>query len=364
MRVLFAIAHLDKGGGQAVQCAQLVRRLAPRVDGELLLLRSGSVDDGAPTVENSRVVGDLRFPQGMMQLRRAIRDRGREYDLVQALDPYYSLPAARLSGVHPLAVRLGGHPVEDLASRYGFAGRSAMGLLNPWLYSDTRVVVNAPHLVDALGRPGVRCIPNGVDVGRFPATRAPAAARADLRLPAGVPIVAFTGKIIPRKNIEDLYWLTATLPGVHLALAGTDREPYYGDSYHRRVRAEFPTAVPRVHSVGEIGVDRIPRFLEAADVFVFPSRLEGMPNSVLEAMAAGLPVVAADTPAHRAILPPHASLVYRDREELRAHVAGLLADPDRAAEMGRAARAWVIDRFGFDAAVESYLRLYAEMLAS
>jgi glycosyltransferase involved in cell wall biosynthesis len=341
MRVLFAIAHLDKGGGQAVQSWQLFRRLAPHVEGELLTLRS-AVPGSEPRksdaldTEGVRVVGDLRFPSGLLELRRALRERAPGFDVVQVLDPYYSLPAARLARVRPLVVRLGAHPVEDLASRYGRAGRIAMTAVNPWMYSGATVVVNARHLTSAFPPGQAQCIPNGVDLDRFPIHRDPDAARIALGLPAGVPLIAFTGKIVPRKNVEDLYWLVNSMPELHLAIAGTDQEPGYGDSYHRSVRAAFPQALPRVHLVGELPVERVPRFLEASDIFVFPSRLEGMPNSVLEAMAAGVPIIAADAPAHREILPGGVGILYRDREELTAAVQRLRADPSEATRMGAA----------------------------
>jgi glycosyltransferase involved in cell wall biosynthesis len=364
MRVLFAIAHLDKGGGQAVQCQQLVRRLAPLVDGELLTLRTGPSAADPPPETGVRVVGDLRFPSGLNQLRHAIEREAAGADLVQVFDPYFSLPAARFARVHPLVVRLGAHPVEDLASRYGDAARLALGVVNPWLYSDTTVVVNARHLAAAFRRGRAEYIPNGVDLDRFPPSRDRSTARSSFGLPPDVPLVAFTGKIVPRKNVEDLYWLLQAVPGLHLAIAGTDQEPGYGDAYHRSVRASFPDVLDRVHAVGELSVEKVPRFLEGADLFVFPSRLEGMPNSVLEAMAAGLPIVAADTPAHREIVPEGTGLLYRSREELRQAAASLLSDPSLAARVGAAARQSVSDRFGFDAAVRAYLRLYTSLLES
>jgi glycosyltransferase involved in cell wall biosynthesis len=364
MRVLFAIAHLDKGGGQAVQCAQLFRRLATKVDGKLLALRANG-SGGDPDLGGvADLVGELRFPTGILQLRRAIRDQAAGADIVQVFDPYYSLPAARLAEAKPLVVRLGAHPVEDLASRYGEAARFGLAVVNPWLYSGTTVVVNARHLADAFPDRRTCYIPNGVDMDRFARTGDPLSARDAFGLPRQAPVVAFTGKILPRKNIEDLYWLLRALPDLHLALAGTDQEPGYGDAYHRSVRAAFPDVLPRVHAVGELPVARVPAFLRTADLFVFPSRLEGMPNSVLEAMAAALPVVAANTAAHRALLPDGAGLLYQDRAELAASVRSLLADPARSRRIGDTARRLVGERFSFEAAVDSYLRLYSDILAS
>jgi glycosyltransferase involved in cell wall biosynthesis len=363
VKVLFAIAHLNKGGGQAVQVLQLVRRLAPRVGGELLALRAAGAPPSFENEPEVRVVGDLRFPGGLRQLQHAIRDRRGSYDLLQVFDPYYSLPAARLARARPLVVRMGAHPVEDIASRYGTPGRWAARAINPWLYSGTTVVVNASHLRSAFSGRRVVCIPNGVDGERFHFPRDPVAARVRLGLPPSVPTAVFTGKIIPRKNVEDLYWLARAIPSLHVLLLGNDREEYYGDRYHREIRAQFPDVLSRIHAVGEIPMERVPGYLEAADLFVFPSRLEGMPNSVLEAWAAGLPVVAADTAAHREILTDATGLLYRDRAELQTRVNSLVEDRGAAVAMGAAGRQLVLDQYSMDAAARRYLELYSDLLA-
>jgi len=361
MRVLFVIAHVDKGGGQAVQALQLVDRLLRRVDGEFIGLTAAGSGLASPGPSSIRTVGTLRFPGGLLDLRREIRRRIGEVDLVHALDPYYALPAARLARAHPLVFRLGAHPVEDLASRYGHPARLFLGLINPWLYADTHVVVNAQHLTHEFRKP-VTFIPNGVDMARFPPHPNRPAARELLGLPAGSPLATFTGKIVPRKNIEDLYWLAREIPDLHLLLVGTDLEPYYGIRYHRAVREQFSDVLPRVHHIGEVPMERIPECLAATDVFVFPSRLEGMPNSVLEAMAAGLPVLAFDTPAHREILPPEEESFFSDRPGLAARARSLLEDPAAAGRQGARNRRWVEDQFSMEAAADAYIALYEKVV--
>jgi glycosyltransferase involved in cell wall biosynthesis len=361
LRVLFVIAHLDKGGGQAVQCRQLVERLHRHVEGEFLALTTNPDVSVGATDGPATIVGRLTFPGGLRDLRREIRKRREEYDLVQAFDPYYSIPAARLAGVAPLVARLGAHPVEDLASRYGRLGRAGMSAVNLWLYHGTTVVVNARHLASAFpGRPVV-CIPNGVDVDRFPARRNPDSARTALGLPVGVPLVVFTGKVIPRKNVEELFELARRIPGLHVVLVGSYTEPYYGDGYLRRLRAEYPDVLPRLHAVGEVPMGDVPRYLEAADLFVFPSRLEGMPNSVLEALAAGVPVVAARTDAHLEIISPEVGWLYAGTDELVRQVTQLLADPALGARVAGRARELVRERFSLEAAARRYFALYQQL---
>lgn len=363
MRVLFVIAHLDKGGGQAIQCRQLFEQLRPRVDGaELLALhaRSDVVAEGPES--GATDVGRLRFPGGLLDLRSAIRQRLPRYDIVQAFDMYYALPAAKLARTPRLVVRLGSDPQRDLATRWGTMGRLVMTGVNPWLYSGAETVVNSPHLIPTVPGARVRCIPNGVDTGRFAYPRDSVGARNELGLPVPVPLLVYTGKILPRKNLEDAFWALTQFPRAHLLLVGETAEPYYGPRYFRSLMNQFATVAGRVHSVGEVAPARVPRYLEAADLFLFPSRFEGMPNSVLEALAAGLPVVLSANPAHTSLVDEQSGRIYRNREELRATLEELLSDENKRGAMGAAARRLAIARYSFDAAVGAYLELYRSML--
>jgi glycosyltransferase involved in cell wall biosynthesis len=202
-----------------------------------------------------------------------------------------------------------------------------------------------------------------VDVDRFPEVRDPPAARRELGLPVDVPIAVYTGKVIPRKNLEDLFHLARRIPSLHLVLVGSYREPYYGEGYYRQLLSTFPEVVPRVHAVGEVAMSSIPRYLETADLFVFPSRLEGMPNSVLEAQAAGVPVVASRTDAHAEIIAPDTGRMYADIDELERVTSELLADAGARRRLGARARTVARERFSLEAAASAYLRLYAALVA-
>ncbi|MGI0132386.1 MAG: glycosyltransferase family 4 protein [Thermoplasmata archaeon] len=363
MRVLFVIAHLDKGGGQAVQCRQLFERMRSRLaSAELLALSARSPPTFGPQPDGSTVIAPLRFPGGLLDLRREIRERAREFDLVHALDIYYALPAARLAGVAPLVVRLGSHPVEDLASRWGWWGRTWMEATRPWLFHGVTTVVNSAHLLPTVPAGDVRWIPNGVDVPRFASAPERGDARARLGLPEGVPIVVFTGKVLPRKNVEDILWLLSRRPDLHFLLVGALSEPYYGDRYWRIIASRYAPVISRVHAVGEVPIEMLPQYLAAGDVFVFPSRLEGMPNSILEAMAAGLPVVASENPSHTDIVRRGGGRTYRTREEMLDAVDHFLADPAGRERTGRASRRYVAETFGFEASVQAYLRLYHDLV--
>ncbi len=155
----------------------------------------------------------------------------------------------------------------------------------------------------------------------------------------------------------------------------------------RRVAAEVPTA--RLLLVGqgplreelqalarESGLEAsvkflgrredVPALLSAADVAVLPSLFEGFNMSVIEAMAAQLPVIGSDLPALReAIVPDHTGLVFAvgDSAALAEALVRVLAEPDLRRRMGRAGRARAIDRFSVAAQAREYERLYESLLS-
>ena len=213
-------------------------------------------------------------------------------------------------------------------------------------------------------------IPNGVDLGLFrpAATPADRSRRRALGLGDEDRLIAFTGSIHPRKGVDLLLDAFARLaprhPELHVALAGPrrDLETPRLREFRDALAAAATAAAARVHFLGEI--DDVPELLRAADLFVFPSRREGMPNSVLEAMATGLPVVLCPfdglspdlgEAGRQHLCVPHDPCTLADA------IHGLLAAPDRARELGRQARAWIESTMGLDATLDRYTALYRDL---
>ncbi|WP_018258232.1 glycosyltransferase family 4 protein [Halomicrobium katesii] len=116
--------------------------------------------------------------------------------------------------------------------------------------------------------------------------------------------------------------------------------------------------------VGEVAPEAVGEYLERGRLFVLPSvRGEGLPNAVLEAMAAGLPVVATDTGGVAdAIVDGETGYVVEpgDEQRLRDRIETIYADEQRAREMGERAREYVIETYSWDAIVGRLDALYAE----
>jgi glycosyltransferase involved in cell wall biosynthesis len=112
--------------------------------------------------------------------------------------------------------------------------------------------------------------------------------------------------------------------------------------------------------------DRVADLLAGFDLFVLPSRIEGLPVSIMEAMLAGLPIVVTDVGSVREevvdgenglIVPPE------DPAALAGAINELMADPDRRARMGQRSREIASERFTVAATVDRYLDVYRRVLA-
>jgi glycosyltransferase involved in cell wall biosynthesis len=169
-------------------------------------------------------------------------------------------------------------------------------------------------------------------------------ARAALGIPPGVQVIAWHGRVAMHKKGLDLLldaWerICRARPqqALRLVLVGTGDDA--ADLLQRVAKLQGVIWINRfVHDVSELT-----RYLAAADVYAFPSRYEGFPVALIEAMACGLPVVAADAEGVPDILEggeAAAGLVVpcEDAEALAHALCRLLDDPDWRSELGRRAR--------------------------
>jgi sugar transferase (PEP-CTERM/EpsH1 system associated) len=186
----------------------------------------------------------------------------------------------------------------------------------------------------------VETIGNGVDAEFFAPGDWPSP------FPAGSPTIVFTGAMDYWPNVDAVRWfatsvlppLRSVAPGVRFAVVGMR-----------------PASAVKALAGGEIevtgAVADIRPYLHHAAVVVAPLRIaRGVQNKVLEAMAMGRPVVASDACASALdVVVGRDLLSAGDAAQFVAAIRSLLADPARAAGIGRAARRRVLERYGWDA---------------
>jgi glycosyltransferase involved in cell wall biosynthesis len=237
-----------------------------------------------------------------------------------------------------------------------------------------RVVVNSPGVRDfyvAKGLPADRIviIPNGVRP-LPPPTRTREELLAELGLPEGTRLVGNIGRLWPQKRTKDAIWaadlLKVVRDDVHMVVIGDgplrDRIIRYRDQVEIR---------DRVHLLGHR--DDVANILPHLDVLLSASGYEGQSNVILEAMTAGVPVVATDIPGNRDLIASDRPLLAEsgrtgilvplgDRAAMAREVNRLLDNPDLAKSLAAASRERVEQEFSVERMIERHVALYGELL--
>jgi glycosyltransferase involved in cell wall biosynthesis len=269
----------------------------------------------------------------------------------------------------PLVVSLHGSDVF-VAERVGAARLAARGVFGRAGFV-TACSADLARRAVALGASQDRLdiIPYGVDIHRFkPDPVARAKCRAELGLAGDAPVLFTAGRLVRKKGFEYLIDAMSRLPtNVTLAIAGT------GDlATELETRAREAHVADRVRFLGNVTQDAVGSWFAAADVAVIPSvrddsgNVDGLPNTLLEALATATPVVATPAGGIGAVITDGATgLLVRERDaDALAHAADvLLADRTRAAAIGRAAREMVEARFGWGVAAARFESAYDRALA-
>jgi glycosyltransferase involved in cell wall biosynthesis len=364
IRVLLAINTLARGGAER----QLVE-LATGLDRERFTVAVVCVVAGGPLADDLTSAGipvaifDSRKPLELLRLIAHVRS--------QAPDVVHSF----LFGsniVAPLAARVGRAAVVITSRRsLGFFkdGRPHYDLLQRVANRFTDVVIANSEAVredtlkrEHLGVARVRVIYNGVELDRSPPDRDQARAALLGKGDHGGALVVVVANLIPYKGLA--YFVDAwrevvrTLPGAHAVVVGEGP-----------ARAELEArAADLGGSIRFIGSrSDVPRLLPAADLVVQSSLYEGFPNAVLEAMAAGRPVVATGVGGTiEAVEQERTGLLVppRDSAALAAAIEQILTHPDRARSYGLAGRKRAEDEFSVTRMVDGYADLYMSMLSS
>jgi len=241
------------------------------------------------------------------------------------------------------------------------------------------IVVNAAAIKERLIGDGydperIVVIRNGIDLDRFGRSHEGGRLHRELNLPASAPLVAVFARLVPAKGIE--YFLEAAasvaprFPDVRFVVVGESRILQDGAIVEGPYRQELERFARRLGLAGRVVFTGfrldVPELLPEMAVSVLPSLSEGLSNSVLEAMAAGVPVVATavggnpeavEDGASGLLVPPC------DAGALARAICAVLEDQELAGRLGRAARQRISDRFSNEQMVRRTERFYLGLLA-
>lgn len=207
----------------------------------------------------------------------------------------------------------------------------------------------------------VRVIHTGLEPEQFAQAYTHGDARAKFGLAEDALVVGTLSRLAPEKGLRHLigaaHQLLPRFPKLILLIAGTGNEQAALEAHARHLGI--------IDAVRFAGFVRDSREAYAAmDVFALPSVLpEGLPTSSLEAQAAGLPVIASDIggTADTIQIGRTGELVAPgDSRALATTLAAILDEPERRAQMGRAARAWIEKEFTMANMIDQVATIYGE----
>ncbi|ODT03904.1 MAG: hypothetical protein ABS52_07405 [Gemmatimonadetes bacterium SCN 70-22] len=342
----------DAPGGVQIHIRQLTRHLQERGH-EVLVLAPGDVPGhrgdtlivgGTFTVWSNGSLAKISLaPRTLARLSRAMRDFAPH--VVHVHEPF--APAIGLKAVMASPAPVVG-TFHSYFARETLEGRvytAIAPLLRPvWRRVDRRIAVSQAARHSAKGRLGkgdVTILPNGVEVERF------AQATPAHDVPAGRKLL-FVGRLEPRKGLpfamRAFAQLASRYPDLSLIVVG--------DGPERDAINQLPPDVRRrVHLKGKVSYEALPTYHRAADVFISPATgAESFGIVLVEAMAAGLPVVASNIPGYREVARDgRESLLVKpsDADALAEGIAHLLDHPAEAARLGASGALRALD-YGWD----------------
>lgn len=359
---------------QALALARQLRRMGHTV--EFVTVRWPGLPeceeiDGFPVQRLGYGIGKHREFRLWFELARFLWRRRRDFDIIHSHGAYYTNsivgPLGRLAGLKSLVkASLANDDLKDLEI-------PLLGAIHRWLLSFVdRYVAISHDLLEEFRQGGFATtrlcyLPNGVDTVAY--SPANTVERAALRLRLGLPVnravFLYVGVLDDRKNISWLAqrWVENDGFGTRsllLAVGPQSRDDRSG-SLLNSLRA-LNQSHPEQFQLRDFE-PKINDYYRAADALILPSRREGLPNVVLEAMSAGIPCIAARVSGSRELIEDgYSGYTYalNDEVELAASVKTTLM---QCSALGRNARKRIEELYSMEAIAKRYAALYAELCA-
>jgi glycogen(starch) synthase len=373
MRILFINSEYPPIGAGAGNASANLARLLVQMGNEVVVVTSGFA--GLPNAETRDGVRILRGPSVRKRIDRStaweqvVFIAGASYRslrLMKEFTPqvvlaFFGLPSGavawllrRLYGI-PYVVSLRGGDVPGFRP-YDFwlYHKLAVPLLHVIWHGAYAAVANSDGLRDLAIAfdPGMEIlvVPNGVDLERFVSSDRVWAPPRLLSVGRTVYQKGLDVALIALGGLKDLEW--------EWRVAGDGPQLPALQAMIREQRL-----LGRVHFLGWLPEDQLRREYAGANLFLFPSRHEGMPNAVLEAMASGLPVVATRIAGNEELVLDGETGVLvpvQNVDALRESLRLMLTEAGKRQQMGQAGRRRVEEGFGWHVAARQYQSILAK----
>lgn len=207
----------------------------------------------------------------------------------------------------------------------------------------------------------ISVISNGIDASKFSIEASKSTARTSLNLPQDAKIIGSISSLSKEKGLNYLIDAAAQVikaePQLHLFIVG--------DGEERANLQEQADSLGLTHHVTFAGRRKdIPQILAALDVFALPSLNEGLPMSLLEAMAAGKAVIASDVGDVSVVVREETGLLVKatNIDQLATSILSLLQDPSKAGTLSENAKNYITENYSALAMARQYAAIYNQLM--
>ena len=297
----------------------------------------------------------------LWQARRKVRElvSQHDYDVCHA---FFGFPSGLVAWWYrdqfPYVVSLRGSDVPGFNPRFAFQYFFLKPLFRHIWQRSFSVVANSQGLKVLANKfmpeLSIGVIPNGIDTQEFK----PAVAVA--RVPQRILCVS---RLVERKGVQHLIGampaIVASFPDVSLQVVG---EGNLSDELTAQCKSLG--VHEHVEFLGYVPHDNLPELYQKAELFVQPSFYEGMSNTVLEAMASGLPIIATGEGGREELLKDNATITqYNDPASLAESVKSILSNKQILKTMGQESRQ-IAEQYSWETVAQSYVDIYTSLMES
>lgn len=383
--LIFSLAYDPLWGGAELAVKEITDRIEPeRFSFDMITVRFDSALPKEERIGNITVhrVGRgkpsptaeemIRFPLYLSKVFYPVRaffkalslHRTKHFDALWAIMAYAGFPAVLFklfrSRRMPFLLTLQeGDTVEQMVGRWRI--RAVRPLFRMVFKKATVVQAISSYLAqfayDQGARGPIEIVPNGVDVEAFTKVSSEeerAALKDRLSMREGEKYLITTSRLVPKNAIDDVIKALSHLPyNVRFLVLG---DGPLRASLEKLARDGG--VAERVLFLGHVERDQIPLYLHISDIFIRPSRSEGMGSSFVEAMAAGVPVIATPVGGIVDIIEDYRTGLFvnvGDSESIAEKVTALLKEDTLRIELVRNAKAMVVGKHDWNVIVDLML---------
>lgn len=372
IRVLHVIGQLDAGGGIETLLMDILRRIdRDRFSGDICYLNAQPGNLAPEVAELGYRMISCRMPYRLVDFfypfyRLLKREK---YDIIHSQLQDLSGPSLLVGHLARVPMRIAHYHSTSLNFRKDWLRVAYMKEMHRWTSKHSTHIIGCArstlkvHFGEEINNDSrYRILHNGIPLDNYKNKVSNAKVRKEFGIPSDAFVIGHVGHFRKPKNHEGLVRIGSVLvpqdPSIYFLLVGEGE-------LRRHIEAE----------VEQLGLSEkfifaglrrdVGRLMSAMDLFLFPSLWEGFPVALIEAQAAGVPVVASDLPGHRECLAPKMRELFFEPDQVdkaTAIIKGLLID-ERRYQKYRQAGISFVKQFSIESTVTCLEKLYLDTIA-